>query len=78
VTEYAEKIDRYAEKLRAGVEFYPMPIEKEDKVFYPASRKYLSEEEEKKKLDGFREFDRKMIYSKYRSVVEGLEKSTAE
>jgi hemerythrin-like domain-containing protein len=48
-------------------------IEKEDKVFFPASRVYFSEEEDQAMLAEFWEFDRKMIHEKYQSVVETLE-----
>jgi hemerythrin-like domain-containing protein len=61
-----------AAKLKTLVEFYPKHIEKEDKVFFPASRAYLTAEEEQAMLDEFREFDRKMIHEKYKTVVEAL------
>ncbi|RQV94819.1 cation-binding protein, partial [bacterium] len=51
-----------AAKLKTLVEFYPKHIEKEDKVFFPASRAYLTVEEEQAILDEFREFDSKMIH----------------
>jgi hemerythrin-like domain-containing protein len=60
-------------KLRSIVDFYPKHIEKEDKVFFPASRAYFSDEEDKAMLAEFLEFDRKMIHEKYQSVVETLE-----
>jgi hemerythrin-like domain-containing protein len=63
-----------ANKLRTLVEFYPKHIEKEDKVFFPASRAYFTEEEDQAMLAEFWEFDRKMIHDKYRLVVEELEK----
>jgi hemerythrin-like domain-containing protein len=59
--------------LRTLVDFYPGHIEKEDKVFFPASRAYFTGEEDQRMLAEFREFDRKMIHEKYRLVVEGLE-----
>jgi hemerythrin-like domain-containing protein len=55
------------------VDFYPKHIEKEDKVFFPASRAYFSDEEDQAMLAEFREFDWKMIHEKYQSVVEALE-----
>jgi hemerythrin-like domain-containing protein len=58
--------------LRRLVEFYPVHIEKEDKVFFPASRAYFTDEEDQVMLTEFWEFDRKMIHEKYRSVVEAL------
>lgn len=63
-----------ADNLRTLVEFYPKHIEKEDKLFFPSSRSYFTDEEDQAMLDEFWEFDRKMIHEKYRSVVEGLER----
>jgi len=62
-----------AKQLRTLVDFYPKHIEKEDKVFFPAYRAYLTDEEDQTMLAEFREFDRKMIHEKYRLLVEGLE-----
>jgi hemerythrin-like domain-containing protein len=59
-------------KLGTLVEFYPKHIEKEDKVFFPASRAYLSKEEEQAMLKEFWEFDRKMIHEKYETLVQEL------
>ncbi len=61
------------DQLKTLVDFYPKHIEKEDKVFFPASRSYLTEEEDQAMLSEFREFDKNMIHEKYRSVVERLE-----
>jgi hemerythrin-like domain-containing protein len=58
--------------LRTLVEFYPRHIEKEDKIFFPASRAYFTLEEDQAMLAEFWELDRKMIHEKYKSVVEGL------
>jgi len=69
----AQALSDIKENLRTLVNFYPKHIEKEDKVFFPASRKYLSENEEQDMLAEFREFDQKMIHEKYESVVEELE-----
>lgn len=62
------------EKLQTIIEFYPKHIEKEDKVFFPASRAYFTETEDQAMLAEFLEFDRKMIHEKYMSVVEGFER----
>ena len=62
-----------AAHLRTLVEFYPAHIEKEDRHFFPAARGYFTDEEDQAMLAEFREFDRKMIHEKYRSVVEELE-----
>jgi hemerythrin-like domain-containing protein len=66
-------LEDIARCLHTLVDFYPKHIEKEDKVFFPASRAYLSEAEDQAMLDEFWEFDRKMIHEKYTSVVAGLE-----
>jgi len=62
-----------ADNLKTLIDFYPKHIEKEDKVFFPASRIYFSDEEDQAMLPEFWKFDRKMIHEKYKSVVEGLE-----
>ena len=59
--------------LRTLAEFYPKHIEKEDKVFFPASRIYLSDEEDQRMLVEFMEFDRRMIHEKYESIIKSLE-----
>jgi hemerythrin-like domain-containing protein len=58
--------------LRTLAEFYPKHIEKEDKVFFPASRAYFSEAEDQAMLAEFHDFDRQMIHEKYRSLVDDL------
>ena len=60
-------------QLKTLVEFYPKHIEKEDKVFFPASRAYFTDEEDQTMLSEFWEFDRKMIHEKYKAVVKELE-----
>jgi len=59
-------------KLQTLTEFYPKHIEKEDKVFFPASRAYFTDKEDQAMLAEFWEFDRKMIHEKYKSVVDGF------
>ncbi len=61
------------DKLKILIEFYPEHIEKEDKVFFPSSRNYFTDEEDQAMLADFWEFDRKMIHEKYKSLVQGLE-----
>jgi len=63
--------------LRTLVDFYPRHIEKEDKIFFPASRVYFTEAEDQAMLAEFREFDRQMIHEHYKSVVDDLEKHYA-
>lgn len=65
--------DAVAAGLRTLADFYPRHIEKEDKVFFPSSRDYFSDQEDKAMLAEFWEFDRKMIHEKYQSLVESLE-----
>lgn len=60
------------EKLKAISEFYPPHIEKEDKVFFPASMAYFSLEEQEDMLGEFRDFDKEMIHRKYQSVTEEM------
>jgi hemerythrin-like domain-containing protein len=60
-------------KLGMLGDFYPRHIEKEDKIFFPAYMKYLSEAEDQLMLKAFWEFDRQMIHEKYRSVIQALE-----
>ena len=62
-----------ARSLRTLVDFYPIHIEKEDKVFFPAARAYFSEAEDQAMLAEFWEFDRKMIHEKDQAVVDTLE-----
>jgi hemerythrin-like domain-containing protein len=60
-------------KLGLLVELYPKHIEKEDTIFFPASRSYFTEEEDQAILSEFWEFDRKMIHEKYTSLIASLE-----
>ena len=69
-----KSLEDISAKLKTLAEFYPKHIEKEDKIFFPSSRKYFTEEEDQAMLAEFREFDRKMIHEKYTAIVEGFEK----
>jgi len=62
-----------AGRLHTLVDFYPKHIEKEDEVFFPASKSYLTDKEDQAMLEAFWEFDRKMIHEKYRLLIEGLQ-----
>jgi len=62
-----------AAKFQILTEFYPKHIEKEDKVFFPSTGNYFTDEEDQAMLAEFWEFDRKMIHEKYKSLVEGFE-----
>jgi hemerythrin-like domain-containing protein len=67
------KTDTIIDKLKILTGFYPKHIEKEDKLFFPNSEKYFSEEEQQKMLEEFWEFDKNMIHEKYKAVVEKYE-----
>jgi len=62
-----------AANLKTLTGFYPIHIEKEDKIFFPSSLTYFSDEEDQAMLAEFWEFDRNMIHEKYKSLVEGFE-----
>jgi hemerythrin-like domain-containing protein len=62
-----------AAQLQILIEFYPKHITKEDKLFFPSTRVYFTEDEDRAMLAEFWEFDRRMIHEKYRSVVEKFE-----
>jgi len=62
-----------ADNFAAFVELYPRHIGKEDKVFFPASRAYISDEEDRAMVEEFREFDRKLNPERYEAVVAALE-----
>jgi hemerythrin-like domain-containing protein len=66
-------IETIVEQLEALVGLYPAHIEKEDKVFFPASMKYLTRSEQDAMIEEMWEFDRRMIHEKYKSVVEHFE-----
>lgn len=60
-------------KMEGLFNLYPEHIRKEDRVFFPASMKYFSREEQEVMLKEMWEFDRGMIHEKYKSVVTILE-----
>ncbi len=59
-------------QLQTLVDFYPKHIEKEDKLFFPAVRKYFTDADEQVLLVEFGMFDQKLIHEKYKSVVDAL------
>ena len=59
--------------LRELAQFYPVHIQKEDKLFFYPCMDYFTKEELEKMLDEFYEFDRKMIHEKYLKVVNQIE-----
>lgn len=68
-----EALNKVILHLRTLLNFYPRHIKKEDDLFFPASRKYFTDEEDQAILAEFWEFDRKMIHEKYQSVVKDSE-----
>ena len=66
------------DKLNVLVNFYPEHIEKEDKVFFPSSEKYFSQEEQDAMLEEFWRFDKEMIHEKYRSLVKQLQQEKSQ
>jgi hemerythrin-like domain-containing protein len=62
-------LDEIKTCLKTLIDFYPKHIQKEDKVFFPATRIYFSDEEDKAMLAAFWEFDRMIIHEKYGAVV---------
>jgi len=69
-----KSINTIIEKLTFLIYFYPEHIRKEDKVFFPDTEKYFSNEELDKMLNDFWDFDRKMIHEKYNKLYESLSK----
>lgn len=61
-----------SDKLSFLLDLYPKHISKEDKVFFPNTEHYFSDEELDRMLDDFRKFDRKMIHEKYRRLYESV------
>jgi Uncharacterized conserved protein len=66
----AGKLTEIIDLARQLGNFYPKHIEKEDKYFFYPCQEYFTEDEQKKMLNEFWEFDRKMIHEKYNKVVE--------
>ncbi len=62
-----------ADKLEGLFRLYPEHIRKEDKVFFPASMKYFTRDEQEVMLKEMWEFDRGMIHEKYKTVAAILE-----
>ena len=52
--------------------FYPQHIKKEDKDFFIPTLKYFSDEEQKRMLQEFWDFDKTLIHEKYKKVIEDL------
>ena len=66
-----KELFRVVDLARRLGNFYPKHIEKEDKHFFYPCQEYFDPSEQKKMLDEFWEFDRKMIHEKYNKILEG-------
>ena len=55
------------------VNFYPVHIEKEDRHFFMPVMSYFTRQEQDAMLQEMYEFDKNLIHSVYRGVVERLE-----
>lgn len=65
-------VEEVVEILQALSTVYPDHIEREDKHFFPAAMKYLSDEERDNMLKEFQEFDGRLVQEHYRSEVEKM------
>ncbi len=61
------------EAIRWLVNFYPVHIEKEDRHFFMPVMAYFTKQEQDALLQEMYEFDRTLVHSMYRIVVERLE-----
>ena len=55
------------------VGFYPVHIDKENRLFFPAAMRYFDFEERQAMAAEFADFDRMLIHEKYAKVVEAFE-----
>jgi len=65
--------ERIAEHMRTLVDFYPKHIEKEDRHFFGPVMGYFTRAEQDAMLEECYRFDRQMIHTHYRDVIERLE-----
>ncbi len=72
ITGDSESLNIIIEKLTFLINFYPEHIKKEDKIFFPDTEKYFSDEELDKLLNDFWEFDKNMIHEKYNKLYDLL------
>ncbi len=66
-----------AEDLEWMLTSYPAHIEKEDKRFFPAAMRYLTEQEQAAMLEAMQEFDRGFTQQRYADVIRELEEREA-
>jgi hemerythrin-like domain-containing protein len=57
------------------VNFYPVHIEKEDRLFFRPVMDYLTKQEQDAMLQEFYEFDRNLIHATYRGIIERMERT---
>lgn len=74
----AAALGEVLDELSFLVRFYPEHIEKEDRVFFPASMRYFDASEREALLAQMREFDRRMIHERYARVVEEIGRRLGE
>jgi hemerythrin-like domain-containing protein len=61
--------------MQSLIEFYPVHIRKEDRLYFKPFLEYFTDAEKTEMLDAFDEFDRSLIHAKYLGIVEDLEQS---
>ncbi len=57
------------------VNFYPVHIEKEDRQFFMPAMGYFTKQEQDAMLQEFYEFDRNLIHSAYKGIIERMERT---
>ncbi len=60
------------------VNFYPVHIDKEDMQFFMPAMEYFTKPEQDAMLQEFYDFDRTLLHSTYRNVLERIEKSKTD
>ena len=71
----SDVVNKIAEIIKWLAVFYPVHITKEDKLFFPNSEKYFSNDELDKMQEDFNDFDKKMIHEKYQKVYDDIQKA---
>jgi len=69
-----EALNGIVEALKTLIELYPQHIEKEDKHFFYPVMQYLTEAEQREMLRKFQEYDQNFTDTRYRQIIETLEK----
>ncbi len=68
-----ESISKIVECMRYLVDFYPVHIEKEDRHFFLPCMRFFDQEEKDAMLGEEYDFDRNLVHTKYRLIVEKAE-----